>query len=1824
MNTLPPLVARPGRRRPLGFPLWVSLLLFSLVALPGQAEQPIPQIEAGGPTSYVTSLAFSPDGLTLYAAGWDKTVQVWRRPHPLAPLQSDPVSTFRVPLGPGLNGAINALAVSADGRWLAVGGRSVVAGGSGFRDVGRIIPATAMTKQMKLDQGVIYVFDTQTREVRTLSGHYGEVLALTFATGSDDRPFLASAARERDYRAGRENQEAGVVRFWDVLNSEPATQRVAGIMLPTPQVRPVLNAWRIGPGSKGFRVALAWGDRKLRLWDLARNGLTELPTEGANDNVMAPIREGLLLAGQTRGADGRLGRFTVGADGRMRQSGAWNTAFGRQGNTVWAPRLAAVTRSSPGGATDLAAMVLVRGTLARQGEQDVLVDKTYELRLVFLDGPRFGQTAATVDLWSGEGQFQPALAVSSQGTIAVGGNDEQAIQVFHVESLLGGGGPVQQLQGSGVPLAKVDFVQKGNVMGLKLEPRETTMGPVTPPLLLDVQRRRLESWPTDNSWSSPIQPAGDWRVQLPTARPGESRNAALRIVLLRGGTAWQRIELEAGRELTATAFTEAHDPPLLAVATRGNDEVQLTLYDAISGKLIRYCTAHTLPIHSLRFSPDGRLLASAADDGIACIWSTVDLPETLGKRGAPGVQLEPRDGKLRVTEAPPELREFRKGDVIQGGVIGDLFTPWENLGEVYEAAWRRSPGESLTVRRLRGSETAEVLLPIVQGADERKPLFSLFVARNEDPRDIGAVHWSWLAFTPLGPFDSSNSDVERYLGWHINTGNPRTPTSFARADQYREQYRQEGLLARLWDQGRLAQVEPSRPLTRPTLSLFFPDQEGPENLAGQNAAGIVNLLREIPDTIQLSVYGLSSHQIEKVSLWAGDREVAQFEEMFEHQWSANLSGLDWSRGTNQFRASLVTREAAPQTFQAEINAVYFPAAPQLAMDLPTGSLTSNEQLELDFRVAADKQDKEIEWSIIHHHGEEVTTVAQGRSIGDATIRRSVLQRPGMNRFEIIASNVPGEGPRSPLETTGRRISTIYQPEVTAPTLLTIQQVELIDASGQIAEQIRELESLVRTSEPALKISGTVIASQTPRAGTWKLGDREGNLILRPASRDEPARFETPDPIELSPGEQLIRLSVQLSDSVNLEAELPVHFQPGLPEVNMLAPLDGQEFIEGEEEAVAIIQAQISVADSSSYSASLLHNGKLEKELSIDSGGRISGSVGLIPGENRLQVRIQRPEEETSRDTVAIVVLYRQPPQVQEVQITPPGDSPFVDMSVQGTSTTRPSRLEVQAGTERIRVVPASLISWHEDAGTWNATIPQLPLRRGTNMFRVFAQNQDGLSLQPGEAQVEYAPAPPPLAEVQFLAPATDLMTTETEYTAILYARSRSPFRQIRLTHNSQEIHRNEMLQDLRANREGWFEQEERVQVMLAPGTNFFKGFVVNDGGEAPVQARVTYHFQPVRLEILALSGGGRGGIPEWRLTPRHGTGVDVIFDKPVPTGQLQIHGRVIWERPDARRTRQRMPLHVWVNGFHQAPVQLEMLEDDSNVRSFTASIVLNKSDNNTIELTLPRLSTESDCPLTTTVNCVKPVLERRLHLAIIGVGVSLEQTPALEQRALDAFQATRPPGKKTEFETPAFKRGWVYGPITDERVNRYRIQGLLDQIKRSVNSLSRYDPMNDVVVIYYEGGEIVYEEEQFFLTTREATTLGDLNPEIVKLSSVGSQLLSEFFASMGGAHLMFLDVVRGREGLTQRAVLPNDRRTALLRFAWLRDAETPQEASLILAVRDVLSGEDEVSDLGSVVQRIGTQFVPDENVLVSRRFGESLIFQQRVPPAISDLIVGQR
>src|SRR5437867_314370 len=201
--------------------LWASLFLSvnsptasgqTQTLAPGDKE-PLLQIEAGGPTSYVTALAFSPDGKTLYSGGWDKVVRVWNL-DPGGRFVLDRVS-YRVPIGPGLTGAINALAVSADGDWLAVAGLGVARQGAGFRQRGWVVPsAGGVGAEMRKDQGTIYLFSTRNQTVRLLRGHLGPVLSLAFAPVHARKPMLSvSAAREWDEQA---ETSLGTVRRWDV------------------------------------------------------------------------------------------------------------------------------------------------------------------------------------------------------------------------------------------------------------------------------------------------------------------------------------------------------------------------------------------------------------------------------------------------------------------------------------------------------------------------------------------------------------------------------------------------------------------------------------------------------------------------------------------------------------------------------------------------------------------------------------------------------------------------------------------------------------------------------------------------------------------------------------------------------------------------------------------------------------------------------------------------------------------------------------------------------------------------------------------------------------------------------------------------------------------------------------------------------------------------------------------------------------------------------------------------------------------------------------------------------------------------------------------------------------------------------------------------------------------------------------------------------------------------------------------------------------------------------------------------------------------------
>src|SRR5689334_13331335 len=101
--------------KPYGF------LLIPLLAPPfgfaqeGQ-QRPILALEAGGHTAAVSEVQFTPNGKRLITASHDKTVRIWD----LATGESSRV--LRLPVGPGREGCLFALALSPDGKTLAVGG----------------------------------------------------------------------------------------------------------------------------------------------------------------------------------------------------------------------------------------------------------------------------------------------------------------------------------------------------------------------------------------------------------------------------------------------------------------------------------------------------------------------------------------------------------------------------------------------------------------------------------------------------------------------------------------------------------------------------------------------------------------------------------------------------------------------------------------------------------------------------------------------------------------------------------------------------------------------------------------------------------------------------------------------------------------------------------------------------------------------------------------------------------------------------------------------------------------------------------------------------------------------------------------------------------------------------------------------------------------------------------------------------------------------------------------------------------------------------------------------------------------------------------------------------------------------------------------------------------------------------------------------------------------------------------------------------------------------------------------------------------------------
>jgi WD40 repeat protein len=256
--------------------------------------QPILRIETGMHTAFIRSIGADRAGRFLVTASLDKTARVWELP------TGRLLRVLRPPIGDGLEGLLEAAAISPDGDMIAVGG---------------------VTRMDANGDEAVYLFDRENgRLVRRLAGLPGEILRLSY---SPDGTRLAATFGQKGVRVWRTTDwvEIGRDTACDRSASYGADFDRAGrlvtscedgtVRLYDPNMR--LLKKREAPEGKnlddvrfspdGSRIAIGYMDRKAAVDVLAGDTLNPL------------------YQCDTSGLDGDLGSVAWSGDGTLLYAG---------------------------------------------------------------------------------------------------------------------------------------------------------------------------------------------------------------------------------------------------------------------------------------------------------------------------------------------------------------------------------------------------------------------------------------------------------------------------------------------------------------------------------------------------------------------------------------------------------------------------------------------------------------------------------------------------------------------------------------------------------------------------------------------------------------------------------------------------------------------------------------------------------------------------------------------------------------------------------------------------------------------------------------------------------------------------------------------------------------------------------------------------------------------------------------------------------------------------------------------------------------------------------------------------------------------------------------------------------------------------------------------------------------------------------------------------------------------------------------------------------------------------------------------------------------
>lgn len=1804
------MTAQRPRRSATWFVACGLVLRIASVAAAADAveAEPLLRLDTGGPASFVTALTFEPGSRTLYAGGFDKLVRAWSLAGDRFEL--DQQQTIRVPVGPGLDGAVNAVAVSADGQYVAVAGRGVVKGAAGFRQAGRILPsAGSMTAEMQRDEGTIYLIERSSQAVQVLRGHRGPVLAVAFSQDPDGHPVLASAAREA---VAQSSDRKATVRLWDVRERKQLRSTYVDLSVSdgpaAENTVPQLVVRRIGAAPLDVQVAIAWSDGRFRVWDPRTEPVGKLqPPRGAAANdgrlngtvtlLPGDPATGPWLTGSLQGWDGQLRFWQVDGNGVPRGAGRPITLPPHDARHL-VPRAIAAVPSDKGPLIAVASLALTTGP----GGGNALQPVALELQLIETSPAR---QVFSRQLWPIRGALgvpQPRLAASRDGQwLAVSSGPDHEVWILRVADLLRQQFQPQRLRSQSARVTEAHFVRQGGQRGIAL--RETQDDGQAVQYLFDVDTRVLRGAEPNSPWQLDQAASANWELREQLQGTGADRRLSIRARGPRGSAVTVRLP-EDQEEITSKALlagASPEQPTLLAVASHFLGQPLLSVYRLDTGDRVRQLTGHTERIRSLSFAADGRLLISTGDDQTVCVWSLTDLDAVLDKHGVlAGVAVDDSDSNgpvvVRVEPESPAGPLLAVGDHLSGYLDGDTFRPWNKAREFYDTWWLARPQAKLTVRRVRGAQdTRDIVLQTGQGVDEHKPLFSFFLAQATANRPR-----QWVGWSPLGPFESSDEQVERFLGWHFNTGNPQRPTEFADLNQYRERYYRQGLLKDLITHGELLAPREPDPLARPTMSLWIPEA-GIEPVVSD---GHVVLRQSQPLTLAMDLdFAFPAALVDAVECRADGQVVGPMQHTTGSRWEIDLSSLALGRGVHRLEAILRTRERRPQDFAADLQVRYQPPAPQLRIATPAlldtrQATVQDEQFTLDAEILPSAGEEPIEAWLYELRDQQRQQIKHWTLQQGGTISQAIPLRIGSNHLQLEVRNAKALSDYAAFETATESLTITRQDRERplAPPKLTLQIVEPRDSQTDV-----QFGQLIVSHAPRLALRGTITSEDALEIATIQIG-REG--LARPLTGVPPqsaaGSVDFAEVIEgLAPGTTDVLLLVRSAKGTTTELLFEVAYTPPLPELEIVAPqVQDRVLLLAEEQLtrpfVARLQfppgAEIPEAMLRQLRAAIEVNGQPPQPVTIDTAQRtLTADVALVRGDNKVRWRVNYDwnSNDVRRSDPILVTCFAEP-RITQQQVLQQSGSRRGELILGG---------QVDGGVARISIGDRELSpqSWSLDRTSGavhvRASIEAAP---GDEVaIHVAGVAKPFRFPVPPPQLVAQPPAPP---EVEFLSPSQDTNTQQRELAVRFLVHSASPLVRVQLQQNQASVFsaRDVDLQQQVTQQQGRYTLEQSVTLQLAADSNSLELIAENADGLTKRALTVNLPPPPIRVVVDAV---------------RDSAGEDTDFrTQPVNDPIASVVGRVVYRDASDPRCNQRQMAKIWVNGFLQTYEELPTA-GQGRERAFEVPVILSRRDS-LVEIELPGLERDIRDELRYPVRCAKPVQEQRLHLLIIGVGTDLKEEPLI-QGALQTLDARRDPAHPDLFSTPIFSKGIIYGPLTAESVDQQTVRAELFQISRQIEIRKRQPNATgqDLVIIYYTGGELIANERQFYLTTEPNQAPADL-PHY----GIASEELKAFVEKTLGAHLLLLDVSRSCEKHCDVQTWPATSHAAMLRFAWLNpNRSMPEQARLISALQQL---SPQSHELAEVDQQLAERLKSLQQI-----YADTLAYDRHLPDSLRNLLL---